>query len=128
MTYVPAEEESLISEQLLHRPASLIIIFLGRSDSIGNLIAKAGVPRVHVIHGSGTHVVYCAVLLQMDAGEELPPPTCWAAARRDWQCRGHHAAVLDARSRRDITLCGVRLRVVGASQHLREPDIGENGL
>ena len=39
--YYRAEEKSLLSEQLLHRPASLITC-LGRSDSIDNLIAKAG--------------------------------------------------------------------------------------
>ena len=69
--YDPAEEESLLREQLLHRPAGLMVTGLERSDATRNLIAQAGVPCVHVMEASGAHGVYCVGFSQMDAGEEL---------------------------------------------------------
>lgn len=69
--YDPTEEESLLREQLLHRPAGLIVTGLERSDATRQLIAQAGVPCVHVMEASGTAGVYCVGFSQMDAGEEL---------------------------------------------------------
>lgn len=69
--YDPAEEESLLREQLLHRPAGLIVTGLERSDATRQLIAQAGVPCVHVMEASGAAGVYCVGFSQMDAGEEL---------------------------------------------------------
>ena len=69
--YDPAEEETLLREQLLHRPAGLIVTGLERSDATRALIAQAGVPCVHVMEASGAAGVYCVGFSQMDAGEEL---------------------------------------------------------
>jgi LacI family gluconate utilization system Gnt-I transcriptional repressor len=49
----PAEEETLLREQLLHRPAGLLVTGLERSDATRNLIAQSGVPYVHVMEASG---------------------------------------------------------------------------
>lgn len=92
--YDPAEEESLLREQLLHRPAGLIVTGLERSDATRKLIAQAGVPCVHVMEASGTAGVYCVGFSQMDAGEELT---------RHLLARGHKriafaAAQLDPRT------------------------------
>jgi LacI family gluconate utilization system Gnt-I transcriptional repressor len=69
--YDPAEEESLLREQLLHRPAGLIVTGLERNDATRNLITQAGVPCVHVMEASGAAGVYCVGFSQMDAGAEL---------------------------------------------------------
>ena len=69
--YDPAEEETLLREQLLHRPAGLIVTGLDRSDATRTLITQAGVPCVHVMEASGTAGVYCVGFSQMDAGAEL---------------------------------------------------------
>ena len=92
--YDPAEEESLLREQLLHRPAGLIVTGLERSDATHQLIAQAGVPCVHVMEASGAAGVYCVGFSQMDAGEELT---------RHLLARGHKriafaAAQLDPRT------------------------------
>ena len=51
--YYRAEEESLLSEQLLPRPANLIITCLGRSDSIDNLLPRLANSRVHAMQAFG---------------------------------------------------------------------------
>ncbi len=42
--YDPGEEEQLLREQLLHRPAGLLVTGLERSEATRALMAKSGVP------------------------------------------------------------------------------------
>jgi LacI family gluconate utilization system Gnt-I transcriptional repressor len=69
--YDPAEEEMLLREQLLHRPAGLLVTGMERNDVIRNLIAQSGVPCVHLMEASGAPGVYSVGFSQTDAGEEL---------------------------------------------------------
>jgi len=69
--YDPAEEETLLREQLLHRPAGLLVTGLERNEATRTLIAQSGVPCVHLMEASGTAGVYCVGFSQADAGEEL---------------------------------------------------------
>ena len=47
--YDPSEEETLLREQLLHRPAGLLVTGTQRSDATRALIAQSGVPCVHLM-------------------------------------------------------------------------------
>ena len=69
--YDPAEEEMLLREQLLHRPAGLLVTGFERNDATRNLIAQSGVPCVHLMEASGAPGVYSVGFSQTDAGEEL---------------------------------------------------------
>ena len=69
--YDAAEEEMLLREQLLHRPAGLLVTGFERNDSTRNLIAQSGVPCVHLMEASGAPGVYSVGFSQADAGEEL---------------------------------------------------------
>ena len=92
--YDAAEEETLLREQLLHRPAGLLVTGLERNDATRNLIAQSGVPCVHLMEASAQAGVYCVGFSQADAGEELT---------RHLLARGHKriafaAAQLDPRT------------------------------
>jgi LacI family gluconate utilization system Gnt-I transcriptional repressor len=69
--YDPAEEETLLREQLLHRPAGLLVTGLERNDTTRALMAQSGVPCVHLMEASGAPGVYSVGFSQTDAGEEL---------------------------------------------------------
>ena len=69
--YDPAEEEMLLREQLLHRPAGLLVTGLERNDATRNLIVQSRVPCVHLMEASGAPGVYSVGFSQADAGEEL---------------------------------------------------------
>lgn len=47
--YDPDEEEQLLREQLQHRPAGLIVTGFERNEATRQLIAKSGVPCVHLM-------------------------------------------------------------------------------
>ena len=92
--YDPSEEESLLREQLLHRPAGLLVTGLGRSEATRELIARSGVPCVHLMETSTAPGVYSVGLDQLAAG---------AAMTRHLIGRGHRriafaAAQLDPRT------------------------------
>jgi LacI family gluconate utilization system Gnt-I transcriptional repressor len=58
--YSPVEEEQLLREQLLHRPAGLLVTGLEHNPATQALIAGSGVPHVHLMdisHGSSVHSV-----------------------------------------------------------------------
>lgn len=58
--YDDREEEQLLKEQLLHRPAGLLLTGLHRSEAAMALIAKHGIPCVHMMELSqevGVHSV-----------------------------------------------------------------------
>jgi LacI family gluconate utilization system Gnt-I transcriptional repressor len=69
--YDPAEEETLLREQLLHRPAGLLVTGLERNDATRTLIAQSGVPCVHLMEASGAPGIYSVGLSQADASAEL---------------------------------------------------------
>jgi len=92
--YDPAEEETLLREQLLHRPAGLLVTGFERNDATRSLISQSGVPCVHLMEASGTQGVYSVGFSQVDAGDELT---------RHLLARGHQriafaAAQLDPRT------------------------------
>ena len=92
--YDGSEEEQLLREQLLHRPAGLLVTGLERSESTRALIRTSGVPCVHLMETSDAPGVYCVGLSQAEAA---------AAMTRHLFERGHRriafaAAQLDPRT------------------------------
>ncbi len=69
--YDTDEEEQLLREQLLQRPAGLLVTGLSRSDAARALIAQSGVPCVHLMEMSALSGVYSVGFSQADAGAEL---------------------------------------------------------
>jgi len=69
--YDPSEEENLLREQLLHRPAGLIVTGLERSEATRHLIAQSGVPCVHLMTAQAPAGAYCVGFSQRDAGHDL---------------------------------------------------------
>lgn len=69
--YDPSEEEHLLREQLLHRPAGLMVTGLERSDATRQLIAQSGVPCVHLMEASGNPGVYSVGFSQFDASTQM---------------------------------------------------------
>ena len=69
--YNDSEEEHLLREQLLHRPAGLMVTGLERSDATRQLIAQSGVPCVHLMEASGNPGVYSVGFSQHDASADM---------------------------------------------------------
>lgn len=69
--YDASEEEHLLREQLLHRPAGMLVTGLERSDATRQLIAQSGVPCVHLMEASGNSGVYSVGFSQIDASAEM---------------------------------------------------------
>ncbi|NDY93294.1 LacI family DNA-binding transcriptional regulator [Ideonella livida] len=69
--YDESEEEQLLREQLLHRPAGLIVTGFERSAAARALIAGSGVPCVHVMETSTQPGQYSVGFSQQDAGRAL---------------------------------------------------------
>lgn len=92
--YDAAEEEQLLREQLLHRPAGLLVTGLERSEATRALIEGSGVPCVHLMETARGPALYSVGFSQADAG---------AAMTRHLIERGHRriafaAAQLDPRT------------------------------
>jgi LacI family transcriptional regulator, gluconate utilization system Gnt-I transcriptional repressor len=92
--YDPAEEEQLLREQLLHRPAGLLVTGFDRSTAARGLIMRSGVPCVHLMETSAEAGVHSVGLSQAAAA---------AALTRHLRDRGHRriafaAAQLDPRT------------------------------
>jgi LacI family transcriptional regulator, gluconate utilization system Gnt-I transcriptional repressor len=92
--YDPAEEEQLLREQLLHRPAGVLVTGLQHSAATRSLIAASRVPCVHLMELSDDPQVYSVGLSQIDAAADLT---------RHLQARGRQriafaAAQLDPRT------------------------------
>jgi LacI family gluconate utilization system Gnt-I transcriptional repressor len=108
--YDAAEEEQLLREQLLHRPAGVLVTGMERSEPARQLIAGSGVPCVHLMETSLAEGAYCVGFSQADAG---------AAMTRHLLARGRRriafaAAQLDARTlqrlegwRRELSSAGL---------------------
>lgn len=69
--YDQSEEEQLLREQLLHRPAGLIVTGFDHNAATRALIAQSGVPCVHVMETSDEAGVHCVGFSQADAGASL---------------------------------------------------------
>lgn len=91
--YDPREEEQLLREQLMHRPAGLIVTGFERSEETRALIQASRVPCVHVMETSRAPGVHCVGFSQQDAGEALTAHLLARGARRI----AYAAAQLDAR-------------------------------
>lgn len=114
--YDAGEEEQLLREQLLHRPAGLLVTGFQRSESTRALIAGSGVPCVHLMETSEEPGVYSVGFSQADAAAaltrhllergrrriafaaaQLDPRTLQRLAgwRREMQAAGLHAPTLE---------------------------------
>jgi LacI family gluconate utilization system Gnt-I transcriptional repressor len=69
--YDPSEEEQLLREQLLHRPAGLLLTGLERSEAARNLIQASGVPCVHLMEVAAAAGVHSVGFSQADAAADL---------------------------------------------------------
>lgn len=69
--YDPAEEEQLLREQLLHRPAGLLVTGLERSDATRALIERSGVPCVYLMEASDQPGLHCVGFSQQEAGAAM---------------------------------------------------------
>ena len=69
--YDAGEEEQLLREQLLHRPAGLLVTGLERSEATRALIRASGVPCVHVMETSQAPGVHSVGFSQADAAAAL---------------------------------------------------------
>lgn len=69
--YDTAEEEQLLREQLLHRPAGLLLTGLEQSEATRTLVRASDVPCVHLMETSDAPGVYSVGLSQADAAAAL---------------------------------------------------------
>ncbi len=69
--YDPSEEEQLLREQLLHRPAGLLVTGLDRTDATRALIASSAVPCVHLMEISTDPGVYSVGFGQAEAAASM---------------------------------------------------------
>jgi LacI family gluconate utilization system Gnt-I transcriptional repressor len=69
--YDVREEEVLLRELLLHRPAGLLVTGFERSDTARDLIAQCGVPCVHLMESTRVDNTYSVGFSQTDAGAEM---------------------------------------------------------
>ncbi len=92
--YDAGEEELLLREQLLQRPAGLMVTGLARSDAARALIAQSGVPCVHLMEIASAPGVHSVGFSQLEAGAELTRHLLGRGCRRI----AFAAAQLDART------------------------------
>jgi LacI family gluconate utilization system Gnt-I transcriptional repressor len=92
--YDAIEEEQLLRELLLHRPAGMLVTGIERSESTKALIAQSGVPCVHLMETSQAPGLYSVGLSQSDAGAALTRHLIERGRRRI----AFGAAQLDART------------------------------
>jgi LacI family gluconate utilization system Gnt-I transcriptional repressor len=69
--YDPGEEEQLLREQLMHRPAGLLVTGFDHTEATRALMARSGVPCVHLMENSEDDKVYSVGFSQSDAAAEL---------------------------------------------------------
>jgi LacI family transcriptional regulator, gluconate utilization system Gnt-I transcriptional repressor len=91
--YDPAEEALLLREQLQHRPAGLMVTGFDRSEATRDMIAKSGLPCVHLMEATDEAGIYSVGFSQRDAGAELTRHLLSTGRRRI----AFAAAQLDAR-------------------------------
>ncbi len=92
--YDASEEEQLLREQLLHRPAGLLVTGVERNEATRNLIAQSGVPCVHLMESSSAPGQYSVGFSQAKASAEMTRHLLQGKRRRI----AFAAAQLDART------------------------------
>jgi LacI family gluconate utilization system Gnt-I transcriptional repressor len=92
--YDTGEEEQLLREQLLHRPAGLLVTGLEHSETARALIQGSGVPCVHLMETTDAEGVYSVGFSQADAAAALTRHLLHGGHRRI----AFAAAQLDART------------------------------
>ena len=104
------EEELLLREQLLQRPAGLLVTGLERTDAARALIAQSGVPCVHLMELTCATGVYSVGFSQREAGAAMTAHLLAQGRRRI----AFAAAQLDARTlqrldgwRREMSAAGL---------------------
>ena len=107
--YDAGEEELLLREQLLQRPAGLMVTGLERSEAARALIAHSGVPCVHVMELCAAPGLYSVGFSQADAGAELTRHLLARGRRRI----AFAAAQLDARTLQRLEGWRRELRAAG---------------
>ena len=113
--YDDGEEEQLLREQLLHRPAGLIVTGLDQNAGTRALMAQCGVPCVRVMDVSSDPAVFSVGFSQADAAAELTRHLLARGRRRI----AFAAAQLDPRTMK--RLAGWRRELTAA--HLYEPTL-----
>jgi LacI family gluconate utilization system Gnt-I transcriptional repressor len=108
--YDMGEEEHLLREQLLHRPAGLLLTGLERSEATRALVRASGVPCVHLMDLATTPGVYSVGFSQADAAASMTRHLLERGRRRI----AFAAAQLDPRTlqrldgwRREMQLAGL---------------------
>ena len=108
--YDDGEEEQLLREQLLHRPAGLIVTGLEQNAGTRALLAQSGVPCVRVMDVSSDPAVFSVGFSQADAAAALTRHLLQRKRRRI----AFAAAQLDPRTmkrlagwRRELTAAGL---------------------
>ena len=69
--YDASEEEQLLRGYLMHRPAGLLVTGVERSDSTRQLIAKSGIPCVHLMETLALEGMYSVGFSQRDAAHAI---------------------------------------------------------
>ncbi|MDP3650680.1 MAG: LacI family DNA-binding transcriptional regulator [Rhodoferax sp.] len=69
--YQAQEEEELLTSYLAHRPAGLLVTGFDRTPRCRELIARSGVPCVHLMETSQDPAVHCVGFSQADAGRAM---------------------------------------------------------
>ena len=65
--YDPSEEEQLLREQLMHRPAGLLVTGFDRTEATRRLITQSGVPVVHMMENSRVEGIHSVGFSQTEA-------------------------------------------------------------
>ena len=69
--YNPAEEEQLLREQLMHRPAGLMVTGFDRTPTAQRLIENSGVPCIYLMENAERDDVYSVGFSQAEAAYDL---------------------------------------------------------
>ncbi len=69
--YDKQEEEQLLRELLLHRPAGMLVTGTDHSDATRELIERSGVPCVHLMEAAGQPGLHGVGFSQQDAGAAM---------------------------------------------------------
>ncbi len=69
--YDSSEEEQLLREQLVHRPAGMLITGFQHTEATRSMIAESGVPCVHLMELSNDPGIYSVGFSQVEAGAAL---------------------------------------------------------
>lgn len=78
----PGNEEQLLRELLVHRPAGLLVTGFERSAAANELITRSGLPCVHLLETSAAPGLYSVGLSHADAGAAITQHLLGRGCRR----------------------------------------------